>query len=280
MFPIPNKPSTRTTNKRRSSSDADIEINKVQPPSPGTCPVNSKSRRKSSARQARLVYFPQIQPVMSGNIVPLNMKNHNSISYPQFLFFPPHELVLNFNLKPDILYTFSLEKNNLINYQIFHIYENAIANININNSLIQFFNYPIDISSFLINGTNRCVITAVPELRFQIRKIIKDLNILIENIKKNSTININILENISYFCPISGNQIINPGKGIDCNHSQCFDLNTFIGYCQSNNKCNCPICSKPIDLHKLVYVSNYFNNNNNLPFTYIDDDYALFNDDL
>ena len=43
-------------------------------------------------------------------------------------------------------------------------------------------------------------------------------------------------------CPLTGMQIDIPARGVNCNHSNCFDLLPFLSQCQALTEWTCPIC--------------------------------------
>jgi len=60
-------------------------------------------------------------------------------------------------------------------------------------------------------------------------------------------------EMISIFCPLSGDIMKYPGKGIKCNHFQCFDLKEYIKRSNKYRKWICPICNRSTELSDLVF---------------------------
>lgn len=60
-------------------------------------------------------------------------------------------------------------------------------------------------------------------------------------------------------CPISGKIMDNPGRGINCEHAQCFDLKTYIQRSASSRQWLCPICGKPTNLDTLIYNQHLAN---------------------
>ena len=58
---------------------------------------------------------------------------------------------------------------------------------------------------------------------------------------------------ITLFSPLSGNLMRHPGRGIQCGHTQCFDLKEFLERCSATQQWACPICRKPTHPKDLVY---------------------------
>jgi hypothetical protein len=53
-------------------------------------------------------------------------------------------------------------------------------------------------------------------------------------------------------CPISMRPLKYPGKGKDCDHSQCFDLKTFLKYALITGQWICPVCRRELVFIDLV----------------------------
>lgn len=54
-------------------------------------------------------------------------------------------------------------------------------------------------------------------------------------------------------CPLSGELLKEPGKGRNCNHTQSFDLNTFLHIATFQRRWTCPICYQNLNFSDLVY---------------------------
>jgi hypothetical protein len=66
--------------------------------------------------------------------------------------------------------------------------------------------------------------------------------------------------NLNLRCPISMSRINNPGKGKNCTHIQCFDLETYVNMYRNNSSLyawRCPVCNNKIIMDDLIY-DNYF----------------------
>jgi hypothetical protein len=57
---------------------------------------------------------------------------------------------------------------------------------------------------------------------------------------------------LSVYSPISGGLLKYPGRGVNCNHAECFDLKEFLKICSSSRSWNCPICGKPTHVEDLI----------------------------
>lgn len=61
---------------------------------------------------------------------------------------------------------------------------------------------------------------------------------------------------VSLISPITNDPICYPGKGINCTHTQCFDLKEYLKLAFSTNLWQCPICKLPVVFDDLVYSQN------------------------
>eukprot|EP00457_Paulinella_chromatophora_P002847 gb/GEZN01002852.1/.p1 GENE.gb/GEZN01002852.1/~~gb/GEZN01002852.1/.p1 ORF type:complete len:679 (-),score=79.14 gb/GEZN01002852.1/:134-2170(-) len=57
---------------------------------------------------------------------------------------------------------------------------------------------------------------------------------------------------LSLACPLSIRRIDTPAKGTKCDHTRCFDLDTFILYCEQSWIWQCPICDHAISPDQLM----------------------------
>lgn len=60
-------------------------------------------------------------------------------------------------------------------------------------------------------------------------------------------------EELSLFCPISGEMMKDPGKGRNCNHTQSFDLTNFLRIATIQHRWSCPVCNKNLEFSDLIY---------------------------
>ena len=67
--------------------------------------------------------------------------------------------------------------------------------------------------------------------------------------------------NVSLKCPLSLSRIIHPGRGVNCKHINCFNIETFINMYRYNNSSSnswqCPHCPNIIKMKDLLY-DRYF----------------------
>eukprot|EP01012_Entosiphon_sulcatum_P066068 TRINITY_DN9512_c0_g1_i1.p1 TRINITY_DN9512_c0_g1~~TRINITY_DN9512_c0_g1_i1.p1 ORF type:complete len:552 (-),score=65.95 TRINITY_DN9512_c0_g1_i1:5-1660(-) len=77
---------------------------------------------------------------------------------------------------------------------------------------------------------------------------------LIERVRERSTISCDAeedddavccTESVSLRCPLTLQPLSTPAKGKTCRHASCFELQTFIEYCEKQNTWNCPLCNFP-----------------------------------
>ncbi len=56
---------------------------------------------------------------------------------------------------------------------------------------------------------------------------------------------------VSLLCPLIGSRIKHPGRGTNCNHVQCFDLESYLMMNETKPLWKCPVCKKDArSLHK------------------------------
>lgn len=61
-------------------------------------------------------------------------------------------------------------------------------------------------------------------------------------------------------CPLTRKLIIKPTRGIQCHHSQCFDLSGFICYSLRKKQWQCPVCKKVLMPEDLRIDTHFFAN--------------------
>ncbi|KAJ3395981.1 SUMO ligase siz1 [Lobulomyces angularis] len=62
---------------------------------------------------------------------------------------------------------------------------------------------------------------------------------------------------ISLRDPITMSKIVTPARSKECNHDQCFDLETYLMYHDSAQEYNCPVCSKTLSWQN-IFVDGLF----------------------
>lgn len=58
---------------------------------------------------------------------------------------------------------------------------------------------------------------------------------------------------VSLTCPMSNQRLRIPARGLDCQHLQCFDLETFLW----NKRPDCPVCSRTLEAPAGLFVDGY-----------------------
>lgn len=66
--------------------------------------------------------------------------------------------------------------------------------------------------------------------------------------------------NSSFIDPISHSPILCPGRGVSCNHMQCFDLHEFLLLNSNVDNWKCPICGSILTYEDLRFDCNFFTN--------------------
>lgn len=64
-------------------------------------------------------------------------------------------------------------------------------------------------------------------------------------------------EEVSFLCPISGEFIQNPGRGVHCSHRQTFDIRSFLRRALETNNWMCPICEQSLPFLHLRYEPSF-----------------------
>ena len=62
-----------------------------------------------------------------------------------------------------------------------------------------------------------------------------------------------VSDNEQALCPITGKVLKYPGRGILCQHLQCFNLKEYIKRCTASRAWFCPICNMPLPIKQLMY---------------------------
>ena len=124
----------------------------------------------------------------------------------------------------------------------------------------------IDVTSQLNDGENYLIVntTAIQEevvaaIEWRDENTVEDL--VQKIIRENPPMEVSpILQVFTDECPIGKKQIQRPGRGCECEHCQCFDLETFLTYAESTGNWNCPICGKQLSVETLRYDPSYLKN--------------------
>ena len=124
----------------------------------------------------------------------------------------------------------------------------------------------VDVTNQLRDGDNYLIVntTAIQEevvaaIEWRDENTVEDL--VQKIIRENPPMEISpVLQAFTDECPIGKKLIQKPGRGCECDHCQCFDLETFINNAQSTGNWNCPVCGKPLSLETLRYDPSYLKN--------------------
>ena len=65
---------------------------------------------------------------------------------------------------------------------------------------------------------------------------------------------------ISDFCPISKKQIVIAVRGMNCKHSQCFDLESFLNIIKDIESIECPLCGNRLTLNSIRHDPQFLKN--------------------
>ncbi|EPZ31297.1 E3 SUMO protein ligase domain-containing protein [Rozella allomycis CSF55] len=86
---------------------------------------------------------------------------------------------------------------------------------------------------------------------------VKDRSANADATKKDSNDELDLVSStLSLIDPVSYLRMTFPGRGKNCNHSNCFDLKTFLNSIIIFPDWKCPLCSSPLDYDDLVYDSD------------------------
>lgn len=261
----------RQFNKRRSCSDEGVG-------DPSCNPIKqskSSGKHNSNLRQARMIYpfcmVPQQGYAPQNNFVSPQMF---SPSLPQ-----PYvtEDSIVFTLLPyrnDLNYQFSLQIGpGQTVYATSTPQAPIMFPISFALNRVPFINVtlPIELTGAIQNGSNLISFQQInttqplflsicmsqpPNIEDLIDKIINEFP---HATSLNSQFsNIGVLPFPTSTDPISGGQINQPCRGVNCTHVQCFDLRSFIEKALNENSWVCPICGSMLPYEKLRYDPTFF----------------------
>ena len=275
--------------KRRTQSAATVEISGNFSPSDqnATAP---KTRRKSSARQARLVAFPAFYRGMGPQNHPGTMSQpiFNQIPYPQSpVVYPPPQILNNsfvFTLLPgqnEIPYSINIDKSHLGKATL-----NVSSNVqtitfSLNGTVFTQATPPLDITNIIVHGQNYLQFTTIGYTNPSFIEIkledIQDPDVLVQKVINEFPAPPPILEDpySTNICPITQTTIDKPARGVNCTHAQCFDLKNFIVRGIQTNTWTCPICGMPISFQDLRYDRDY-NKQNTFVLSDGDEENSMF----
>ena len=259
--------------KRRTQSAADVEFVTQYSES---SPLTQKTRRKSSARQARLVGFPMQQPFYSG--MPLQTQAPMTMSQPVFnamtfqqsqVVYPQPQIINNsivFTLLPqqnEIPYSVPIDKQNYPKATLKASGGISSITFSLNNTLFSNAALPIDISSLIVNGNNFfqfCTFGFQTTIFVEISlESYQDPQVLVDRVVNQFPAPPPIVSDpfATYICPITQKSIEKPARGVNCTHSQCFDLKAYILRSLETNTWECPICGCSLPYEDLRYDRDY-----------------------
>jgi hypothetical protein len=120
--------------------------------------------------------------------------------------------------------------------------------------------FPIEITSFLNDGNNNfCISTDA--LDDPVAYIVMPLEHLTD-----LEIEIDIMQRKPYlqggecgFCPISHSLVEIPVRGIECRHSDNFDLLSYVSSSELSHNWDCPICGRPVPYTELFLDGTAYN---------------------
>ena len=261
--------------KRRTQSAADAELSTNALTADGTeiAPPDAKVRRKSYARQARLVVFP------TAPLYPNMVQGH--CPYPQMMSMMPQyqgmpqmqnpppifkRHSITFNLYPgrqDIRYNFKIEKKSQQIVKICTQMPIAPLTFSINQIIFHSVNLPVDVTDAMGTGINTIMFVttnqACPicvEMRLIEPKAIDDLlNVVITAYPSPPKIKADIFS--TSICPLTNTEIDKAARGVQCLHHQCFDLRSFIERGLTTENWVCPVCGKIITIEDIRYDPDY-----------------------
>jgi len=267
--------------KRRTRSAADIEVD-VNFEVPVVDNSQQRNRRRSNARQARLVGIPIMNPSQtqtnffhyppSATTYNPSIQTIGMVPYPQMPFQqdpPPivNNQTISFTLLPgrhQILHNFAYEEKFNQKVQLFSSNQVMALTFNINGVFFNSKRLPFEVTSYLNSGQNTIMFSTVVffapiyvELRISEARSINDL---VQSVVSNNQIPMHLPPSpgMSKICPISNNTIVYPGRGCKCKHSNCFDIRSFIERGIKNGIWECPFCHEHISYHDLLHDKDYF----------------------
>ncbi|EAY07280.1 MIZ zinc finger family protein [Trichomonas vaginalis G3] len=255
--------------KRRTQSAADVEL-AGQLPGTEPSPLTQRTRRKSNARQARLVAFPQqFYPGISlQNQTHMNLSqpvfNQMAFQTPPMPVYPPPQMVNNsfiFTLlqqQREIPYTLTIDKTRVGKAVL--TAQQGVQNLtfSINNNIFRNAIPPIDISPYIIHGNNflQFCTFGFPNPIFVELKLedIQNPELLLRKVIDTFPA-APLIPHDPFTVPTQTLEY--PGRGFKCQHYQCFDLKEFITRGVTQNLWDCPICRQIIPFEELRYDRDY-----------------------
>lgn len=268
----------REPRKRRTQSAADVELSsQLSSDIPEPSPLSQRPRRKSNARQARLIAFPQFYPNM-----PLQMHTQLHMSQPVFQqmnfnptpvqMVPAPQVTKNsiiFTLIPqqrELSFNFQINLANITKVTVISATGLNALTFSMNSTLFRNVALPFDLTQNIINGNNiiqfctyGLMRSIFVELKLEDQKDPEEiLTKIINEYPAAPFVEQDLFP--SNICPITQQVIDKAGRGVHCTHTQCFDLRAFIKRGLSTGNWECPICGQSIPLEELRYDRDYMRN--------------------
>lgn len=271
---------TDINRKRRTMSAADIELGGAYELAPTESPLIQKPRRKSNARQARIVYppvyqsqmmpmttphMPYQQPVYSPHIMQQMMTKSMPLITPL-----PQPVYGNnsiiFTLYPgmaEISYSLQLDKQPNHIFNLLTSNANQLLTFSINSTMFNNVGTPFDITNFINPGLNNIHFVTLSNVStiFVELKLTRTQNVdeMVRKIVNEFPPPPLIMSDpfISKVCPISKQDIVQAGRGCKCTHSQCFDIRSYISQAVRSNSWICPVCGQPLPFEEVRYDRDY-----------------------
>jgi len=261
--------------KRRSASAADIEIEHIEGGIRTSSSNEQKPRRRTNARQARLIRPPVFGlPIHQSAGTPFISNSISSL--PAMQLVPPvynqvannsgcgegiYWLVSNYPMEQ--LFQFNVQKERYRTFLLICAVPNFIHSFRINNLCYTAAKFPIDVTESVVNGANTIAFGILPTdfpVCFQLKcEMLQNYESVVKEVKESRIIPPPIPRDpvANSVCPISRTEIETPVRGIECKHYQCFDLKTYISFSYARNSWQCPICQKYSPIEFLCYIPNY-----------------------
>ena len=279
--------------RRRTQSAAEVEFAGCQHQEPS--PLTQRSRRKSSARQARLLPFPCTQTYFNG----MSLQNQNmamsqpifpGMGYQQQMVYPQPQMCNNsiiFTLLPqqrEIPYTINIDKMHFPRAILKA--SSGVMNLtfSINNKLFSSAVPPVDISNLTNHGINYfqfCTFGYQSPIFVEVAlESMQNPEVLAQQIVSRFPEPPQVMSDpfSIWICPLSNQKMELPGRGVDFSHYQCFDLKSFIKRGIESNCWECPICRNTLSYEELRYDRNYMKEDTIFTIPECDDSGNLFSD--
>jgi len=273
--------------RRRTLSAAESEVGSLSPPSNvESTQNNNRVRRKSSARQARLLTFPvpTNTPLKQSSVLNISQPLFSHMMYNPNSFIPPPRVTPNsitFTIYPqncEASFSFMLSMSEKQNVTLYGPSSVPYLTFSLNKFLYNNVALPIDVSASVVQGNNYIVFPAYllsNSICVELRTIdLQNPDVLMKQVIEQFPIahHVNFSGSITKKCPISKKLIDNPARGDNCQHLQCFDLKSFLERAIQTQNWACPVCGMQIPFNDLRYDPSYLKTPEVLKIEEIHDD--------